>query len=182
MKKSKAKKIFSLLLGCIFLISFSSVVRAEDDNEKYAYMFGDTDHFVLISRDYGDGHSGINITSYYSNPIYQAPIKSVCDGSVVYVVDEHITAGNYVVIENDDGVKVSYMLMDEPTTLKVGDTVEKGETIIGYVGKSGNATGANLLISFFETKPGDKDEFWAKSYNSMDPKEFFPDIDFIILK
>lgn len=160
----------------------SRIIVLEDYNEKFAYMFDDIEHFALISWDYDDGHSGINITSYYSHPIFQAPIKSVCDGTVVYIVDKHKTAGNYVVIETDDGIKVSYMMMDEPTTLKVGDTVEKGITIIGYVGKSGNATGPNLLISFFKTKPGDKNEFWARPYNSMDPKEFFPDIDFILLK
>jgi len=182
MNKRKAKKIVALMLSCIFLISFSSAVRAEEDNETFVYMFDDTEHFTLISWDYSDVHSGINITSYYNHPIYQATIKSVCDGTVVYVVDEHKTAGNYVVIETDDGIKVSYMLMDEPTTLKVGDAVEKGKTIIGYVGKSGDATGSNLLISFFKTKPGDKDEFWARPNNSMDPKEFFPDIDFIKLK
>jgi len=160
----------------------SKIIVLEDYNEQFAYMFDDIEHFALISWDYGDGHSGINITSYYNHPIYQAPIKSVCNGTVVYVIDEHKTAGNYVVIETDDGIKVSYMMMDEPTTLKVGDTVEKGKTIIGYVGKSGNATGSNLLISFFKTKPGDKDEFWARPHNSMDPKKFFPDIDFILLK
>lgn len=184
MKKRRIKVFLSLALSFVLVISFSSFARAEDGDarDNFVYMFDDTEHFVLISWDYGGGHSGINITSYDSHPIYQAPIKSVCDGTVVYVVDNHKTAGNYVVIETDDNIKVSYMLMDEPTPLKVGDTVEKGETIVGYVGKSGNATGPNLLISFFKTEPGDQNEFWARAENSMVPRAFFPDIEFVILK
>lgn len=183
MNKRRIKSFISLALIFVFIISFSSFARAEIDDirGKFVYMFDDTEHFNLISWDYGSGHSGINITSYYSHPIYQTPIKSVCDGKVVYVAD-HKTAGNYVVVETNDNIKISYALMDKPTELKVGDTVEKGKTIIGYVGKSGNATGSNLSISFFKTKSGDSSEFWAKPTNSMDPKEFFPDIEFIILK
>lgn len=184
MKKHKIKGFLSLALSFFLIFSFSTFARAEsgDVRNNFVYMFDDTDCFVLISWDYGDEHSGINITSYNSYPIYQAPIKSVCDGTVVYVADNHKTAGNYVVIETDDNIKVSYMLMDEPTLLKVGDAVEKGTTIIGYVGKSGNSTGSNLLISFFKTESGDRNEFWARAENSMDPKTFFPDIEFVILK
>lgn len=183
MKTVNFKKITSLAISFIFLIIFCSIVKAESYADAgFVYMFDDTEHFVLISQDYGNGHRGINITSYYSHPIYQTPIKSVCDGTVVYVVDNHESAGNYIVIETDDNIKVSYMLMDEPTPLKVGDTVEKSKTIVGYVGKSGNATGPNLLISIFKTELNDANQYWARDNNSMDPKDFFPDIKFVILE
>lgn len=180
MKKRKIKKFISAFLSFALLVSFSMIVTAENTNsEKFSYPFEDTENFVLISWDYGNGHTGINITSYHSHPIYQASIKSVCDGTVVYALDNHETAGNYIVIETEDNIRVSYMMMDKPTTLKVGDKVEKGKTIIGYVGKSGNATGANLLLSFF--KASGTNDFWATASNSIDPKEFFSDIKFKFL-
>ena len=72
-------------------------------------------------------------------------IKAAAAG-VVIKCEYHYSYGNYVMINHGDMNGKSYMTLyahQSKTAVKVGQTVEKGQTI-GYVGSTGRSTGAHL--------------------------------------
>jgi len=124
-----------------------------------------------ISRRYGTrthpvtgevkSHNGIDIASKEN-----APVVSSIEG-VVTEVGFHNELGNYLVIENDNGVKVCY------GHLSSVDVSEKDKvlpsSVIAKVGKTGNATGANLHFEIYiNGQSRDPEELF---FESETPKE-----------
>lgn len=105
--------------------------------------------------------SGWTITSGYSyriNPITgERELHGALDiagtgyGSNVYAANSGVivtksytsVAGNYIVINHNNGYYTQYNHMSRFEEISVGDTVEKGQ-VIGYVGMTGQATGPHL--------------------------------------
>lgn len=86
-------------------------------------------------------HQGIDISAPTGTPIYAAD-----DGTIVLMqkTSQSNGAGNYTQINHGKGIITEYMHQSEfNTELKVGDKVKKGD-LIGYVGTTGNVTGAHL--------------------------------------
>ncbi|KXZ22298.1 phage tail tape measure protein [Bacillus nakamurai] len=71
-------------------------------------------------------------------------IKSLQSGKV-QVAGYSKTAGNWVVIQQDDGTVAKYMHMLNTPSVKTGQTVKAGQTI-GKVGSTGNSTGNHLHL------------------------------------
>ena len=84
-------------------------------------------------------HRGLDFRSPMGNPV-----KSVAAGKVILVGD-HYYAGNSVYVDHGNGVVSMYFHLSEPT-VKVGDTVERGQTV-GLTGMTGRATGPHLHFS-----------------------------------
>ncbi len=85
-------------------------------------------------------HTGIDI----ANPqgLQGDPIHPFAKGTVTFAGEDSLGYGNYVVIDNGSHVTSLYGHMEAVTT-KVGTTVDTN-TIIGYEGETGNATGPHL--------------------------------------
>lgn len=83
-------------------------------------------------------HGALDIagTGYGSN-IYAA------NSGVVEVISYTSTAGNYVVINHNNGYWTQYNHMSRFGDISIGQAVEKGQ-VIGYVGMTGQATGPHL--------------------------------------
>lgn len=99
-----------------------------------------------------------------------APLVAAADGVIVSVRRTALTtAGNKIVIEDDDGWQYKYFHLnnDSPGTddganpqawiianrLRLGDRVEAGD-VIGYLGDSGNAEGTPSHLHFELHQPG----------------------------
>jgi murein DD-endopeptidase MepM/ murein hydrolase activator NlpD len=84
-------------------------------------------------------HNGIDIADAY-NPwgdVYAA------DNGTVIESDYGSVNGNYVMIDHNNGYISYYGHMREPSELKVGDVVQKGQ-VIGHIGMTGMATGPHV--------------------------------------
>ena len=81
-------------------------------------------------------HNGIDISAPENSPVISA-VRGV-------VTDTGFDAefGNYVIIENDNGIKLYYGHLSAVEVAE-GDKTEQ-KSVIGRVGKTGEATGANL--------------------------------------
>lgn len=85
---------------------------------------------------WGEHHDGIDLA---------APTGSVVNsvkGGTVVNAEYHHSAGNHVIVLQDDGYYAYYMHLSGFGT-SVGQRVEDGSTI-GYVGSTGNSTGPHL--------------------------------------
>jgi murein DD-endopeptidase MepM/ murein hydrolase activator NlpD len=72
-------------------------------------------------------------------------------------------AGNYIVIDGDKtGRDYAYMHLRDPALLRTGDRVATGQ-LIGYVGKTGDATACHLHFEIW-TAPG-----WYSGGRPVDP-------------
>lgn len=90
-------------------------------------------------------HGGIDIPAPQGTPIY-----AVSDGTVVAIQKPSQSggAGNYTMINHGKGIISEYMHQSKfATGLKVGQKVKRGQ-VIGYVGSTGNSTGAHLHLGF----------------------------------
>lgn len=81
-------------------------------------------------------HNGIDITAPENSPVVSAIRGEVTDTGF----DNKF--GNYIIIENDNGVRCYYGHLSDVKVAK-GDKVELN-AVVGKVGKTGTATGANL--------------------------------------
>jgi len=86
-----------------------------------------------------DFHSGLDIALPTGTPI-----QAGFDGFVVAVGYDAGGYGNYVVIENSDGLQARYAHCDS-VSVSSGQTVAKGD-VIATVGNTGASTGAHLHI------------------------------------
>ncbi len=66
------------------------------------------------------------------------------DSGVVILSKYYGGYGNCVMIDHGNGLVTLYAHMSKPSTLKVGQSVYKGKTTVGYVGESGNVDGPHL--------------------------------------
>lgn len=81
-------------------------------------------------------HRGLDMAAAQGEPIYASKAGTVT------VAEFHYSWGNYVVVEHEDGMTTLYAHQSQ-YVVKAGDQVEQGQ-IIGYVGSTGNSTGAHL--------------------------------------
>lgn len=88
-------------------------------------------------------HSGVDLVARVNNKNTTDEIIAFADGKVV-VSKFSTTAGEYIKIEHSDGIYTRYLhLRSKSRTVKVGDIVKKGQ-VLGYMGSTGNSTGAHL--------------------------------------
>lgn len=104
--------------------------------------FGMRNHPVYESYKF---HSGVDIRVPLNTEI------RACEEGIVEFADYKGAYGNYIVIDHKDGYSSAYSHMNSITVRK-GELISKGE-VIGYAGKSGNATGIHL---HFELKKNGK--------------------------
>ena len=70
------------------------------------------------------------------------PVKASGDGIVLLSGKDYFYTGNMVVIDHGQGLQTIYAHL-KAATVKEGDTVKQGD-VIGFVGKTGRATGPHL--------------------------------------
>ena len=106
-------------------------------------------------------HEGIDIT-----PGAGTPIMAVADG-LVTKAEYYSGYGNCVVIDNgtnDSGTAISTLYGHmQSYVVSQGETVTQGQ-VIGYVGSTGNSTGAHLHLTVYENG------------EAVDPMSYFPDL------
>ncbi len=113
--------------------------------------------YYTISSYYGPRwgtiHRGIDITGKYKGEIQGAKIYAASSGTVTYINRTDSwggTYGYYVIIEHGKDSKgrvVSTLyahMQSVASSLKVGQKVTGGKTVLGYVGTTGNSTGYHL--------------------------------------
>jgi hypothetical protein len=90
-----------------------------------------------------NGHNGLDHAVPCGTPLY-----AMISGTVKEVADEgNIGYGKYVKIENDkEGSLVAHL---SSFSVKVGDQVKEGETLIGKSGTSGNSTGCHTHTGYY---------------------------------
>lgn len=95
------------------------------------------------------GHRGTDIADAYDRwgDVYAA------DNGTVKEVGYNSVNGNYIKIDHNNGFVTYYGHMRLPTTLQVGDIVQKGD-VIGHIGMTGMATGPH--VHFFIEENGER--------------------------
>src|SRR5699024_358091 len=111
--------------------SSSSVAAYYLDNFRVSSGFG--------SR-WGTQHKGTD----FANGRAGDPVKALASGKVVTATYSK-SAGNWVVIQQDDGLVSKYMHMQNGLNVKAGQRVEAG-TVLGRVGTTGQSTGNHLHL------------------------------------
>ncbi len=104
-------------------------------------------------------HTGIDLAAPKDTPIYASRA-----GKVVYAGNSNSSSGIYVSIDHGDGYKSQYLHMNS-FVVKSGQTVEKGE-LIGYVGKTGTATGYHLHFTIRQY------DLETEKWDPVDPAEY----------
>ncbi|MFE6376957.1 transglycosylase SLT domain-containing protein, partial [Bacillus subtilis] len=104
-------------------------------------------NFKVTSK-FGQQEKGLRSTPHkgvdFANGKQGDPVKALLGGKV-QIAGYSKTAGNWVVIQQDDGTVAKYMHMQKGLKVSAGDTVKSGQTI-GKVGSTGNSTGAHLHL------------------------------------
>ena len=88
-------------------------------------------------------HNGIDINATNDGKTGQTDYITAHTGGTVESVGYGVSAGNFVKIRVDSSTLMVYYHMKNPCTLAKGATVKKGDRL-GYVGKTGSATGPHL--------------------------------------
>jgi hypothetical protein len=88
-------------------------------------------------------HNGIDLVGKNSNGMSCTDYIMAHTGGVVSAVGYNSSAGYYVQIKVSDSTIMVYYHLKTKSTLKLGATVKKG-AVIGYMGSTGNSTGAHL--------------------------------------
>lgn len=85
-------------------------------------------------------HNGIDFVGKNSTLDYII----ACEAGTVTISKHSETAGEYVQIDHGNGIYTRYLHMKKGSRkVKVGDKVKKGQ-VLGYMGSTGNSTGAHL--------------------------------------
>ncbi|MFG6672573.1 transglycosylase SLT domain-containing protein, partial [Bacillus subtilis] len=104
-------------------------------------------NFKVTSK-FGQQEKGLRSTPHkgvdFANGKQGDPVKALLGGKV-QIAGYSKTAGNWVVIQQDDGTVAKYMHMQKGLKVSAGDTVKSGQTI-GKVGSTGHSTGAHLHL------------------------------------
>ncbi len=103
------------------------------ESETISNAFGKREHPITGEEKI---HNGIDISAPENSPVVSATYGEVIDTGF----DKEF--GNYIIIENDNSVRVYYGHLSAVEVAK-GDKV-KQRAVIGKVGKTGTATGAHL--------------------------------------
>lgn len=104
----------------------------------------------------GRGHEGQDILAKCG-----VPVANALSGEIQHVAYQS-AAGNYVVVQSDDGRSQAYMHLREKTTWKKGDPIKAGEKI-GEVGRTGRASACHLHFELWSA-PG-----WYLGGDPVDP-------------
>lgn len=88
-------------------------------------------------------HNGIDLTATNDGKIGHTDYILAHSAGTVESVGYGITSGNYVKIRVDSETLMVYYHLSKKSTLKKGDKVKAGDKL-GYMGKTGRATGAHL--------------------------------------
>ncbi|MBU2564324.1 peptidoglycan DD-metalloendopeptidase family protein [Patescibacteria group bacterium] len=100
-------------------------------------------------------HNGIDIASSYGEPI-----KSARDGIVLAIGScGRYAYGNWIAIKHDNGLTTLYAHLSGYASLKVGNSVKRGQTI-GYEGNTGYSTGAHLHFGVYVTETFKVESRW----------------------
>ncbi|MBD5130611.1 MAG: peptidoglycan DD-metalloendopeptidase family protein [Ruminococcaceae bacterium] len=110
-------------------------------------------------------HNGIDIACAANTPIKAAADGVVVNADTVSHTDGY---GNRVVIRHPDGKATLYAHMIAPSSVKVGQSVKKGQ-VIGKVGSTGMSTGAHLHISVIDNYDKNPDIYYKGEL--LDPAE-----------
>lgn len=120
-------------------------VRAKYDFGTFVNTFGG-----------GRGHQGQDVLARCG-----VPIVSTRSGEIQHVAYQS-RAGNYVVVQADDGSSQAYMHLQEKTTWKKGEAIRAGEEL-GKVGSTGRSSACHLHYEHW-TAPG-----WYLGGKPIDP-------------
>ena len=88
-------------------------------------------------------HNGIDINATADGKTGQTDYITAHTGGTVEAVGYGLSAGNYIKIRTDSRTVMVYYHMKNKSALKKGAAVQKGDRL-GYVGKTGSATGPHL--------------------------------------
>lgn len=98
------------------------------------------DSGYIVTSSFGERdtehHDGIDLAVPNGTPIY------VSNDGVVVQTGFGESAGNYVIVEHENGLFTNYFHMSEITT--TADSNVKTGDVIGFVGSTGNSTGSHL--------------------------------------
>lgn len=89
-------------------------------------------------------HSGIDMAVSQGTPIYPAM------SGIVEFAGYNSTYGNYVIVRHHSGYKTLYGHMMKAASVKVGNYVYAGTTVLGYVGSTGMSTGPHLHFTVYK--------------------------------
>ena len=92
-------------------------------------------------------HKGIDLAAKEGTPVY-----AVKDGHVAVKVNEDDVFGNYLILSHDKGKMTSVYAHLSKMAVEQNEIIKKG-ALIGFVGKTGMATGSHL---HFEIRTGGK--------------------------
>ncbi|MCY8301588.1 phage tail tape measure protein [Bacillus spizizenii] len=122
-------------------------------------------NFKVTSK-FGQQEKGLRSTPHkgvdFANGKQGDPVKALLGGKV-QIAGYSKTAGNWVVIQQDDGTVAKYMHMQKGLKVSAGDTVKSGQTI-GKVGSTGHSTGAHLHLQI------------EQNGTPIDPQKYMEDI------
>ncbi len=139
-----------------------------NDEQKEQYALYEETHGGLqfIASPIGTDYSS-NISSYYGyryHPISNTlslhrgldialpegtDLYAGIDGVVTTVGYDENGYGNYVVIKDSEGEEVRYAHMKE-VSVSVGDSVKRGQTVLGQSGNTGASTGPHVHIEYLQ--------------------------------
>lgn len=88
-------------------------------------------------------HNGIDLVACTDSGSSAVDSITAHTGGTVCAVGYNSSAGNYIKIQTAPDVVMVYYHLREASPCKTGDTVAQGQ-IIGYMGSTGNSTGAHL--------------------------------------
>lgn len=121
-------------------------------------------------------HNGIDLVAKHKDGYGAIDYITAHSSGVVHSTGFDSSAGNYVYIEIAPNVRMAYFHLKENTIkVKKGDQVAKGD-IIGFMGSTGNSTGAHL---HFGIKDNGK---WVDPTPYLDKDYIENDSDYVVYK
>ncbi len=127
---------------------------------KIANYYTSSNGFRVSSK-FGAKESGLRSSPHKGTDFAAkagTPVKALKSGKVITATYSK-TAGNWVVIQQDDGTVAKYMHMQKGLKVKKGDVVSAGQTI-GKVGSTGHSTGNHLHLQIEQNgKPIDPEKY-----------------------
>lgn len=140
-------------------------------------------NYCYMCQQYGGPHNGIDVASV--NGADGDNIYAILPGTVLKVGNNHAQFGNYVVIRHSGDyplydnnytyVSSRYAHLKDPSTLKKGDSVKKGD-IIGIMGHTGESYGTHLHLELIQHNDIDYNPDLLARVSINPGKNFYPEI------
>ena len=170
--------IISLLMAFLQMISsFMGNIAAPDPapTPDDPDMRWPVDGYSYVSSTFAQNYEGIEIVMSEGETLGTA-FYAVKDGTVKVALNDgndNYGYGNCVLIDHGNGIQTFYTHANK-IVVKEKDTVKKGQ-VIGYIGKTGNASSPNLHFEVWKaTKDGGNERVNPLDYVT-NPKEKKPD-------